>query len=142
MCLAFFRAGTGHILVQKLCVGGCPVHWFRGTLAPAHAMPAAAPNHDNQKCLQTLPSVLSEAEWPPDEDQMDFYLSGVIPGSWPSVEHLWGENSRQGKAVGRVQAPGRGCIPLGLPKAGTPVTHRSLGGRGEQDSRFSQPVAF
>lgn len=90
-------------------------------------MPAAAPSHDNQKRLQTLPSILSEAEWPPDEGQTDFYLSGVIPGSLPSVEHLWGKNSRQRKAVGRVQAPGRGCVPLCLPKAGMPVTHRSLG---------------
>lgn len=72
-------------------LGGCPV-----ILAPTHEI-MAGPDRDSQKCLQTLLSILSEAEWPPDENKRDFDLLLVIPDSLPSpLEHLWGKKSQQG----------------------------------------------
>ena len=76
---------------RQLCVGGCSV-----TLAPAHEI-MTGPDRNSQKCLQPLLSILSEAEWPPDENKRDFDLLLVIPDSLPSsLEHLGGKKSQQG----------------------------------------------
>ena len=64
-------------------LGGFPV-----TLAPAHEI-MTGPNRDSQKCLQTLPSILCAAEWPPDENRRDFDLLLVIQIPCHHLEHLW-----------------------------------------------------
>lgn len=122
MCLTFFRAGAGHIVVQTaLCWGDVLC-----ILAPAHEI-MTGPDRDSQKCLQTLPSILSEAEWPPDENKRDFDFLLVIPDSLPSLEHLWGKKSQQGSSwpgegpwpCPRPRGPPRGRVrvPAGLPAA-------------------------
>ena len=109
--------------------------------APAHEI-MTGPDRDSQKCLQTLPSILSEAEWPPDENKRDFDLLSVIPDPLPSLDHLWGKKSQRGSSW-PGQARARVRVPVGLPQAGMPVTPRSLQeGRVGRTADFFQPVTF
>lgn len=50
------------------------------TLASTHEMPVAPLTCDNQKCLQTLPSVPKEAQSPPVENHCRISVILLLPG--------------------------------------------------------------
>lgn len=55
---------------ESFCAGkGCPEHcrMFTGMPASIRQMPVAPPSHENQKCLQTWPSISWNCLWEPVE---------------------------------------------------------------------------